>query len=82
MRKCNVCGRRFRLLKENRYEVVKSPSGFNCLIEGITYYNAFDCPHCGCQNIVGVIEKEKVKSENQADEEAWKNFEFVPPTKE
>ena len=63
MRKCNTCGKRFRLLAKNRYEVVKSPVGFNCLTQGTTYYNAFDCPHCGCQNIVGVFEKRKVESE-------------------
>lgn len=61
MRKCNVCGRRFRLLAKNRYEVVKSPVGLKCLAEGTVYYNAFDCPRCGCQNIVGTLEKEKVR---------------------
>ena len=61
MRKCNVCGRRFRLLAKNRYEVVKRPIGFNCLTQGTVYYNAFDCPHCGCQNIVGVLEKVNVR---------------------
>ena len=61
MRKCNVCGRRFRLLAKNRYEVVKSPVGLNCLTEGTVYFNAFDCPHCGCQNTVGAFVKEKVR---------------------
>lgn len=59
MRKCNVCGRRFRLLAKNRYEVEKVPTGFECLTKKVTYFNAFDCPHCGCQNIVGVLEKSK-----------------------
>lgn len=31
MRKCSACGRKFRLLAKNRYEVVKRPVGFNCL---------------------------------------------------
>lgn len=61
MKKCDVCGRRFRLLAKNRYEVVKNPVGLECLAKGTVYFNAFDCPHCGCQNIVGVIEKEKVR---------------------
>lgn len=61
MRKCSVCGRRFRLLAKNRYEVAKSPVGLNCLTQGTVYYNAFNCPHCGCQNIVGVLEKVNVK---------------------
>lgn len=70
MRKCNVCGRRFRLLAKNRYEVVKRPAGLNCLTEGTTYFNAFDCPHCGCQNIVGVIEKEKVRDIEEQPQES------------
>lgn len=57
MRKCNVCGRRFKLRAKNRYEVVRKPVGLSCLTEATVYYNAFDCPHCGCQNIVGVLEK-------------------------
>lgn len=63
MRKCSVCGRRFRLIAKNRYEVVKSPAGFNCLVQGTVYYNAFNCPHCGCQNIVGVFEKVNVRDD-------------------
>lgn len=61
MRKCNVCGRRFRLLAKNRYEVVKNPVGLSCLTQGSVYFNAFDCPYCGCQNLVGIFEKENVK---------------------
>lgn len=61
MKKCNVCGRRFRLLAKNRYEVVKNPVGLKCLIEDTVYYNAFDCPHCGCQNIVGITEKVNIR---------------------
>ena len=77
MRKCNVCGRRFKLLAKNRYEVVKKPAGLNCLTEATIYYNAFDCPHCGCQNIVGVLEKVNVRDiEDEAllqesEEEEW-----------
>lgn len=67
MNKCNTCGRRFRLLAKNRYEVMKTPVGLNMLTQGTVYYNAFDCPHCGCQNIVGMVEKANVKNfENEA----------------
>lgn len=62
MRKCNICGRRFRLLAKNRYEVVRRAAGLNFLTQGTVYYNAFDCPYCGCQNIVGVLEKETVRN--------------------
>jgi transcription elongation factor Elf1 len=59
MKKCSICGRRFRLLAENRYEVEIRPVGLSCLTQRTIYYNAFDCPHCGCQNIIGVVEKTK-----------------------
>ena len=62
MYKCKTCGRRFRLLAKNRYEVMVSPAGLvNVLTQGTVYYNAFDCPRCGCQNITGVVEKVNVK---------------------
>lgn len=70
MRKCNACGRRFRLLAKNRYEVVKSPVGLECLAKGTVYFNAFDCPRCGCQNIVGVIEKKKVRDIEEQPQES------------
>lgn len=70
MRKCNVCGRRFRLRAKNRYEVAIRPVGLNCLTQGTVYYNAFDCPHCGCQNIVGIFEQVNRKdNEEQPQEE-------------
>ena len=62
MKRCGTCGKRFRLLAKNRYEIVKRPVGVNCLIQASVYYNAFDCPYCGCQNIVGVVEKNVVES--------------------
>ena len=77
MRKCNICGKKFRLLAKNRYEVVRRSVGLNCLTQGTVYYNAFDCPHCGCQNIVGVLEKVNVRDiEDEAllqesEEEEW-----------
>jgi transcription elongation factor Elf1 len=62
MRKCDTCGRKFRLLANNRYEIVKRPIGLlNCLSQGLVYYNVFNCPHCGCQNIVSIVEKGDVK---------------------
>ena len=59
MRKCCACGKRFNLLAKNRYEVVIKPAGLECLTKRTTYYSAFDCPRCGCQNIVGIVEKEQ-----------------------
>lgn len=60
MVKCKTCGRRFRLLAKNRYEVVRIPTPLKGPLEETVYFNAFDCPHCGCQNIMGVVEKNRV----------------------
>ena len=66
MYKCKTCGKRFRLLAKNRYEVKRSPVGLSCLTEGVVYFNAFNCPRCGCQNITGIVETAIVKnSENE-----------------
>lgn len=49
MKECCVCGKKFELRKENRYEVMDHS------INAIFNQNsneAFDCPYCGCQNIV------------------------------
>ena len=70
MRKCNICGKKFRLLANNRYEVVRKPVGLDCLAQGTIYYNAFDCPYCGCQNIVGVIEKSNVRDTEKQPQES------------
>lgn len=59
MKKCKACGKRFRLLAKNRYDVYVKPVGINVLTQGTTHYEAFDCPKCGCQNIVGVREERK-----------------------
>ena len=63
MRKCNICGRRFRLLAKNRYEVKVIPTSFSSLTEKTTYHNAFDCPYCGCQNLIGTFEKHDKEDE-------------------
>lgn len=41
---CRVCGGSFKLLKEQRY----TARG----VLGLFYYDAVDCPFCGCQNII------------------------------
>ena len=55
--KCKVCGKKFKLTADKRYEVVKRPVGFSCLTTAPVTYEAFDCPHCGCQNVVNVREE-------------------------
>lgn len=57
--KCNVCGRDFELLKSLHYisrngEVVLS--GLSALAgskeDEPVIYDSFDCPFCGCQNVI------------------------------
>lgn len=58
--KCKICGKRFRLRIENKYDVRKT-AGLSDVLSGKTtntVYECFDCPICGCQNIVNVREKE------------------------
>jgi len=50
--KCKVCDKHVNLNKKNRYEIRIPSFGF----ERPTIYEAFDCPHCGCQNIVNIRE--------------------------
>ena len=50
--KCKVCGKKLNLKSENRYEIREVPKGLRMLVEDAVVYEAFDCPKCGCQNIV------------------------------
>lgn len=51
--KCKVCNKRFKPLAENRYEVATlAPAG----LLGVQTVECFDCPRCGCQNVVNVRE--------------------------
>lgn len=46
--KCNVCEREFDPVKEIRYTAKKVPALFALA----TFYDCFDCPHCGCQIVI------------------------------
>lgn len=55
--KCKVCGKHLKIKKTLRYTVTKKPVGLNCLTQGTTIYECFDCDKCGCQNIVNIREE-------------------------
>ena len=46
---CEVCGERFQLVKEKKY-IVRDLSIIS--FSGKSEYEAFDCPFCGCQNVM------------------------------
>lgn len=57
MTTCKICGRDFPLLAEEHY-IVRGIEKKANLIGALTLqdeaiqYDAFDCPHCGCQNVM------------------------------
>lgn len=59
--KCIVCGKKFKLLANNKYLAKREPAGLS--FDNPIIYEAFDCPACGCQNIVNVRENIKIESE-------------------
>ena len=52
--KCKVCEKEFELLKKNKYivnvELTALQRAFGMVSDKV--YEAFDCPYCGCQNLV------------------------------
>lgn len=53
--KCKICGKRFKLQKENRYIAEESLGVFQQISNSPTTYECFDCPYCGCQNRVNIF---------------------------
>lgn len=54
MTTCKICGRDFPLIIEDHYTAKEaSPTGLAAL-SGVPrkLFDAFDCPHCGCQNVM------------------------------
>lgn len=57
MTTCKICGRDFPLMAEEHYVAVDTKcGGIKAVLEGdgTTLYDVFDCPHCGCQNVMQV----------------------------
>lgn len=61
--KCKICGKRFKLIKENRYLATEKTGALAVLAKPSKIFEAFDCPRCGCQNIVNIRDEEVMKSE-------------------
>lgn len=64
MKTCIVCGRDFPLLAENRYtarENVKTRIAALTTGGEESLFDAMDCPHCGCQNILNQRKREYIE---------------------
>lgn len=48
---CRYCGTKFPAIKERRYTASEN-TGLSAIANNF-YYDAFDCPQCGCQNKIG-----------------------------
>lgn len=53
---CKVCKSYYKAKKENRYEVIESKGVLSAIAAPAKVFEAFDCPKCGCQNIVNIRE--------------------------
>lgn len=67
MKRCKVCNRFFKLKAENKYLVVNEPIFLKALTEKTTVFEAFDCPWCGCQNVVNVREAHAIEKSHWED---------------
>lgn len=72
---CRICGRDFPLIFEEHYTARNtSMTGLAAAIASRSepaIYDAFDCPHCGCQNIMQERRRNTVEAyaEEEPDEE-------------
>ena len=64
--KCTVCGKRFKLKKEDRYIAKKHPVISEILTGGSEDLECFDCPRCGCQIVAGT-RLDKVVRESEVE---------------
>ena len=70
---CRVCGRTFPLIAEKHYVArANEEVGITSVISktGPKLYDAFDCPHCGCQNTMGLrLRENNLTTPEQVDGE-------------
>lgn len=52
----------------DRYLATEKTGVLAILTKPSKIFEAFDCPRCGCQNIVNIREKEVIKSEVEISE--------------
>ena len=71
MTKCKICGKRMKLKAADRYEVrIEKEKLMLAMVSPPlrtepTIAECFDCPRCGCQNLMQIRETNVVKGEQQ-----------------
>lgn len=78
MTTCKVCGREFPLMIEEHY-IARDPLRVGVLAnltntDKAAEYDAFDCPYCGCQNVMQVRKPLWIPEEcDEQEEESEEN---------
>lgn len=65
--KCNVCGEEFNPTLERHY-IVRDCETYGLILgpkEEPILYDAFDCPKCGCQIIIGERKRPRIIKEDK-----------------
>lgn len=68
---CDRCNRDFALMAEERYTAVANGKTGLCAVTGgdqPNWYDAIDCPHCGCQKLLQVRLRPLVEKEDEDNE--------------
>lgn len=78
--KCKICKKRFKLMKENRYLAAEKVAAFGTLTKLPKVFEAFDCPHCGCQNIVNTREEAVGRNRGEEDDSILLTFTLIGTT--
>lgn len=82
MYKCKVCEKEFELKIETHYVCRDNqPTGLSVLVGSKEYniYDAFNCPFCGCQNVVNqrkrTLRYEEIQQEIEEESEEYEPYE-------
>lgn len=69
---CDICGRKFKMMEDLHYVARDNKQLGVAYITSnnkeVKLYDAFDCPLCGCQNIVQERKRKKEDIINKDDE--------------
>ena len=78
MTTCKICGRDFALMAEDHY-IAQDPQKVGAIANLVSTdrafeFDAFDCPHCGCQNIMQGRKPLLSQNELISEEETAQNY--------